>query len=77
MSAPSWSQRLTESERVYDMVKSTDGIEWLVNAGSGLLGICLFIAAGHRQKQGDYLGSVLSLFAAVLCALAPILAKLF
>jgi hypothetical protein len=74
-----WANNFTPVERdtVQHLVEVTITFEWMMYGISGLLAIFLFILAGHRSRQGDFAGAVLSCVGAIVCAIAPILAKNF
>lgn len=74
-----WSQQFSPEEReaAQNLDSLVNTVEWSVNSAVFLVSLFLFILASHRSKQGDYTGAILSTVGAVVCALAPILAKHF
>lgn len=74
-----WVSNFTPIERdaAEHLIEVTITFEWLIYGMSGLLAIFLFILAGQRSRNGDFTGAVLSCVGAIVCAIAPLLAKNF
>ena len=74
-----WVNNFTpiERETAQHLEEVSNTFEWMIYGISGLLAIFLFILAAHRSRQGDFSGAALSCIGAMVCAIAPLLAKNF
>ncbi len=74
-----WIQNFTPAER--EAVQNLDDVvntfQWSIYVIAGLLAMFLFVLAANRSRQGDFAGAAMSTIGAIVCALAPLIAKNF